>query len=303
MNLKQLEAFVHVAEGGSFSKAAKELFLTQPTVSAHISSLEKELNVRLFIRNTKEVNLSDDGRELYKYAKQMIDLQKKIEERFSAKKEAGKHCISIAASSIPAQYLLPKVLLRFNEKFPDEQLRIIESDSSEVVTKVVDHMVDVGFTGTVLEKKHCKYLPFYKDELVIVTPATEKYLALQDEIPDDISWINQEAFIMREEGSGTRKEAEKQLQNAGIAVENLNVIASIGNQEAIKKAVRQGMGISVMSRLAAEDEIEAGKLLIFAIPGAAEGRDINLVYNKNYELSRSAERFIRVVKEVYKLKK
>lgn len=303
MNLKQLEAFVHVAEGGSFSKAAKELFLTQPTVSAHISSLEKELNVRLFIRNTKEVNLSDDGRELYKYAKQMIDLQKKIEERFSAKKEAGKHCISIAASSIPAQYLLPKVLLRFNEKFPDEQLRIIESDSSEVVTKVVDHMVDVGFTGTVLEKKHCKYLPFYKDELVIVTPATEKYLALQDEMPDDISWINQEAFIMREEGSGTRKEAEKQLQNAGIAVENLNVIASIGNQEAIKKAVRQGMGISVMSRLAAEDEIEAGKLLIFAIPGAAEGRDINLVYNKNYELSRSAERFIRVVKEVYKLKK
>lgn len=303
MNLKQLEAFVHVAEGGSFSKAAKELFLTQPTVSAHISSLEKELNVRLFIRNTKEVNLSDDGKELYKYAKQMIDLQKKIEERFSAKKEAGKHCISIAASSIPAQYLLPKVLLRFNEKFPDEQLKIIETDSSQVVTKVVDHMVDVGFTGTVLEKKHCKYLPFYKDELVIVTPAAEKYAKIQDETPDDISWIKKEAFIMREEGSGTRKEAEKQLQNAGIAVESLNVIASIGNQEAIKKAVRQGMGISVMSRLAAEDEIEAGKLLIFPIPGASEGRDINLVYNKNYELSRSAERFIRVVKEVYKLKK
>lgn len=303
MNLKQLEAFVHVAEGGSFSKAAKELFLTQPTVSAHISSLEKELNVRLFIRNTKEVNLSDDGKELYKYAKQMIDLQKKIEERFSAKKEAGKHCISIAASSIPAQYLLPKVLLRFNEKFPDEQLKIVEADSSEVATKVVDHMVDVGFTGTVLEKKHCKYLPFYKDELVIVTPATEKYIALQETSVDDISWIKNEAFIMREEGSGTRKEAEKQLQNAGIAVESLNVIASIGNQEAIKKSVRQGMGISVMSRLAAEDEIESGKLLIFPIPGASEGRDINLVYNKNYELSRSAERFIRVVKEVYKVKK
>ena len=142
----------------------------------------------------------------------------------------------------------------------------------------------------------------YKDELVIVTPATEKYVALQDSSMDDISWIKKEAFIMREEGSGTRKEAEKQLQNAGIAVEALNVIASIGNQEAIKKSVRQGMGISVMSRLAAEDEIESGKLLIFPIPGASEGRDINLVYNKNYELSRSAERFIRVVKEVYKVK-
>ena len=303
MNLKQLEAFVQVAEGGSFSKAAKDLFLTQPTVSAHISSLEKELNVRLFIRNTKEVNLSDDGKELYKYAKQMIELQKKIEERFSAKKEAGKHCISIAASTIPAQYLLPKVLLRFNEKFPDEQLKIMETDSSQVVTQVVDHMVDIGFTGTVLEKKHCKYLPFYKDELVIVTPVTDKYLKLQDSDNDDITWLTKEAVIMREEGSGTRKEAEKQLLNAGIQPENLNVIASIANQETIKKSVAQGMGVSVISRLAAKDEVESGKILAFPIPGANEGRDINLVYNKNYELSRSAERFIKVVKEVYRLNK
>ena len=303
MNLKQLEAFVQVAEGGSFSKAAKDLFLTQPTVSAHISSLEKELNVRLFIRNTKEVNLSDDGKELYKYAKQMIELQKKIEERFSAKKEAGKHCISIAASTIPAQYLLPKVLLRFNEKFPDEQLKIMETDSSQVVTQVVDHMVDIGFTGTVLEKKHCKYLPFYKDELVVVTPVTEKYLKIQDADNDDISWLVKEPVIMREEGSGTRKEAEKQLLNAGIQPENLNVIASIANQETIKKSVAQGMGVSVISRLAAKDEVESGKILAFPIPGANEGRDINLVYNKNYELSRSAERFIKVVKEVYRLNK
>ena len=303
MNLKQLEAFVQVAEGGSFSKAAKDLFLTQPTVSAHISSLEKELIVRLFIRNTKEVNLSDDGKELYKYAKQMIELQKKIEERFSAKKEAGKHCISIAASTIPAQYLLPKVLLRFNEKFPDEQLKIMETDSSQVVTLVVDHMVDIGFTGTVLEKKHCKYLPFYKDELVDVTPVTEKYLKIQDADNDDISWLVKEPVIMREEGSGTRKEAEKQLLNAGIQPENLNVIASIANQETIKKSVAQGMGVSVISRLAAKDEVESGKILAFPIPGANEGRDNNLVYNKNYELSRSAERFIKVVKEVYRLNK
>ena len=82
MNLKQLEAFVQVSESGSFSKAAKELFLTQPTISAHISSLEKELNVRLFIRNTKEVSLSDDGKDLYRYAKQITDLEKAIEERF-----------------------------------------------------------------------------------------------------------------------------------------------------------------------------------------------------------------------------
>ena len=273
MNLKQLEAFVQVSESGSFSKAAKELFLTQPTISAHISSLEKELNVRLFIRNTKEVSLSDDGKDLYRYAKQITDLEKAIEERFYMDSDDGKHFITIAASTIPAQYLLPKVLMCYRERYPKEQIKIMETDSSEVVTQVVDHMVDVGFTGTVLEKKHCKYIPFYKDELAVITPDTPEYRILKEQNRDDIDWIKRKPLILREEGSGTRKEAEKQLKNAGISMETLDIVASIANQETIKKSVKQGMGITVLSRLAAEDE---DGLLIFPIPGADEGRDINL---------------------------
>ena len=296
MNLKQLEAFVQVSESGSFSKAAKELFLTQPTISAHISSLEKELNVRLFIRNTKEVSLSDDGKDLYRYAKQITDLEKAIEERFYMDSDDGKHFITIAASTIPAQYLLPKVLMCYRERYPKEQIKIMETDSSEVVTQVVDHMVDVGFTGTVLEKKHCKYIPFYKDELAVIAPDTPEYRILKEQNRDDIDWIKRRPLILREEGSGTRKEAEKQLKNAGISMEDLDIVASIANQETIKKSVKQGMGITVLSRLAAEDE---DGLLIFPIPGADEGRDINLVYNKNYQTTRSADRFIRIVKEVY----
>lgn len=296
MNLKQLEAFVQVSESGSFSKAAKELFLTQPTISAHISSLEKELNVRLFIRNTKEVSLSDDGKDLYRYAKQITDLEKAIEERFYMDSDDGKHFITIAASTIPAQYLLPKVLMCYRERYPKEQIKIMETDSSEVVTQVVDHMVDVGFTGTVLEKKHCKYIPFYKDELAVIAPDTPEYRILKEQNRDDIDWIKRKPLILREEGSGTRKEAEKQLKNAGIPMEALDIVASIANQETIKKSVKQGMGITVLSRLAAEDE---DGLLIFPIPGADEGRDINLVYNKNYQMTRSADRFIRIVKEVY----
>ena len=296
MNLKQLEAFVQVSGSGSFSKAAKELFLTQPTISAHISSLEKELNVRLFIRNTKEVSLSDDGKDLYRYAKQITDLEKAIEERFYMDSDDGKHFITIAASTIPAQYLLPKVLMCYRERYPKEQIKIMETDSSEVVTQVVDHMVDVGFTGTVLEKKHCKYIPFYKDELAVITPDTPEYRILKEQNRDDIDWIKRKPLILREEGSGTRKEAEKQLKNAGISMEALDIVASIANQETIKKSVKQGMGITVLSRLAAEDE---DGLLIFPIPGADEGRDINLVYNKNYQMTRSADRFIRIVKEVY----
>lgn len=301
MNLKQLEAFVQVAEGGSFSKAAKELFLTQPTISSHISSLERELNARLFVRNTKEVSLSEDGIKLYKYAKQMLDLQREIEVTFGMDEEGESRAVTIAASTIPAQYLLPEVLTRFSERYPQEQIRIQETDSSKVVMQIVDHRVDIGFTGTVLEKKHCKYIPFYKDELVIITPNTPKYQELAQGNKEDISWIKKEHVIMREEGSGTRKEAELQLKGAGVKFAGLDIIASIENQETIKKSVRQGMGISVLSKLATADEVANGEILAFPIPNSDEGRDINLIYNKNYQMTRSAERFIKVVKEVYNI--
>lgn len=301
MNLNQLEAFVQVAEGGSFSKAAKELFLTQPTISSHISSLERELNARLFVRNTKEVSLSEDGIKLYKYAKQMLDLQREIEVTFGMDEEGESHAVTIAASTIPAQYLLPEVLTRFSERYPQEQIRIQETDSSKVVMQIVDRRVDIGFTGTVLEKKHCKYIPFYKDELVIITPNTPKYQELAQGNKEDISWIKKEHVIMREEGSGTRKEAELQLKGAGVKFAGLDIIASIENQETIKKSVRQGMGISILSKLATADEVANGEILAFPIPNSDEGRDINLVYNKNYQMTRSAERFIKVVKEVYNI--
>lgn len=298
MNLKQLEAFVQVAESGSFSKAAKALFLTQPTVSAHISALEKELKTRLFVRNTKEVNLSEDGKLLYQYARQMIELEKTIESVFLEGARTESRCITIAASTIPGQYLLPEILVKFSEKYPNEQFKIMEMDSASVVEKIVECIADIGFTGTVLEKKHCKYIPFYNDELVIIMPDTEKYRQIAAK-EKGIAWVAEEPFIMREEGSGTRKEAEKQLRKAGIQVENLNVVASIENSEAIKRSVRNGIGITIISRLAAQDDIDAGNVLVFPLSEEGAGRNLNLVYNKNYQLSSAASKFVKVVKDLY----
>ena len=299
MNLKQLEAFVHVAEGRSFSKAAKELFLTQPTVSAHIAGLEKELNARLFVRNTKEVKLSEEGKLLYDSAKQIMVLQKKIEKTFLENEKKEEHCITIAASTIPAQYLLPEILVKFNEKYPNEQFKVIETDSAKVVEEVLNHSVDIGFTGTVLEKKDCKYIPFYQDELVVIAPNTEKFKKLQQEATD-IRWILQESVIMREEGSGTRKEAEKQLRKIGIDIGKLNIVASMENQEAIKKSVENGMGVSIISKLAAEEEMKKGQIIGFPLMKEDGKRDINVVYNKSFELSHLSERFVKTVKEIYK---
>lgn len=301
MNLKQLEAFAAVAEEGSFSKAAKALFLTQPTVSAHISSLEKELGVRLFIRNTKEVNLSEDGKILYGYAKQMIILQKKIETTYDQTRKDGSHCIHIAASSVPSQYLLPQILARFSEKYPQEHFKIMETDSAKVVEQVVNGNVDIGFTGTVLDKKYCQYIPFYKDELVVITPNTDRFRNLKksEGKAAEKEWIQNEPIILREEGSGTRKEAEKLLKKMGLDFDSLKIVASMENQETIKRSVSRGMGISIISRLAAGDEIKEGKMLEFSLDGESGRRDINVVYNKNFHLSSLAEKFLRVVDKVY----
>lgn len=301
MNLKQLEAFVQIADSGSFSKAAKELFLTQPTISAHISSLEKELNTRLFVRNTKEVRLSESGNILYDYAKQIVILQKKIEKTFQVREEQEQNCIRIAASTIPAQYLLPGILAAFSEQYPNQQFRIIEADSARVVEEVLNNTVDIGFTGTVIDKRLCKYIPFYQDELVVIAPNTSKYQdLLQSE--KNAKWIATEALILREEGSGTRKEAEKQLKKIGVNVSKLNVIASMESPEAIKRAVGNGLGISIISRLAAEEELEKGELIALPISDADMRRDINVIYNRNLQLPRTSERFVKVAKELYKKK-
>ena len=188
----------------------------------------------------------------------------------------------------------------FKNRYPEEQFKLIETDSSEVVSQIVDGMADVGFTGTVLEKKHCRYIPFYKDKLSIITPNEEKYQALQEEKKGDISWLKEERLILREEGSGTRKEAQKQLRKAGIDMGALDVIASIDNQETIKRSVRQGMGVSILSRLATKEEVQDGHILEFMIPESDEGRDINFVYNKNTPLTANVERFIKVIKEIYR---
>ena len=272
MNLKQLEAFVRVAETKNFSTAAKMLFLTQPTVSAHISSLERELNTCLLVRNTKGVALSEAGKELYAYAEQMLELEQKIRERFGLTGRQSGSVLRIAASTIPAQYLLPDIMARFRKEYPEEQLKLFEKGS-------------------------CTYIPFYQDELVILTPAAEKYRARKD--ADIASWILEEPVILREEGSGTRKEALRLLAQTGIDITKLNVAAMMENQETIKRSVGSGMGISILSKLAAREEINSGKLLAFPLGETGGKRNINVVYDAGYPSLPAADRFIKTVKQMY----
>lgn len=299
MNLKQLEAFVCVAETKSFSVTAKQLYLTQPTVSAHIASLEKELNACLLVRNTKGVALSETGKELYAYAEQMLELERKIKERFGLDGRSAGSVLRVAASTVPAQYLLPDIMAVFLKNYPDEQIKIMESDSAGVIEMIRTHRADIGFTGTVIERGNCTYFPFYQDELVLITPMEKRFLERKERGENISRWIGKEPFIMREEGSGTRKEAEKILSSRGINLSEFNVAAVVENPETVKRSVENGVGISILSRLTAEEEAMAGKLLVFPLEEMGGRRAINLVYDAGYPHLPAADKFIQEVKKLY----
>lgn len=278
MNLKHVEVFVKIAETKSFSKTAKELFLTQPTVSTHMASLEANLGTKLIARTTKEVNLTDNGELFYTYAKKMMLLAEEMENLFADKASVPVREVSIAASSIPAHYILPKLLPKIREKFPDVVFQIKESNSETVAKQISNKEVDIGFTGAKYDYYGCVYNPICDDEVVLITPGTDRYRDFQ--LAKDLKWLYNEPVIMRPVGSGTRKEAERLLARRAISVDNLQVIAEIESSEVIKKSVRNGMGVAVMSMLAVKEEIEEGTLLAIPISKAENNRKLYVVNNK-----------------------
>ena len=312
MNLNHIESFVSVADEGSFSKAANALFLKQPTVSAHISALEKELGVKLFERNTKEVSLTVEGYVLYSYAREMVNLENKIKNVFKCTRNEDDGCLYIAASSVPAKYILPHILESYMEEYPDAVFKVMEADSSTVIETVLRGNAHIGFTGARFKKNHCTYIPFYDDEMVVITPNNLKFRKLKElhfgkkfselkttDIPcAETYWIEKEHIILRENGSGTRKETEKLLVKMGLNVKRLNIASEINDPETIKRYVRKGMGISIISKLEAEEEIEDGKLLCFSLKDDIGKRKINMVCSEEHSGSEK-NKFIEIVGKMF----
>lgn len=298
MNLKQIEAFVCVADEKNFSKAASALFLTQPTVSAHVSSLEEELNTTLFIRTAKGAELTQDGKRLYLYAKQMIELHDTILHQFGeTERKPVIHQVVIAASTIPAQYLLPEILARYSRQYPDARFSVRETDSAGVIREITEHTAEIGFTGTMPDKKRCAVYPFFEDELVLITPNTDHYRSLSSSGEETMQWLSGEPVILREEGSGTRKETESYLRKKGIRVSDLHVVATIGSPEAIMRSVKSGVGCTVISRLAAQESIDKKEVLGFSFGDGGAKRSMYMIAEKGTPLSDAAKRLIQVVRQ------
>lgn len=299
MDMKQLEVFTAVVENNSFSRAAQCLHLTQPTVSAHIAALERELQVKLIVRTTKELYPSDAGRLLYRYAKQLLSLREEAQEAIWAYREEMAGTVTLAASTIPGQYFLPRLLQDFREKYPDIRFELRMVDSAEAVAAVAARTVEIGFCGTLVDSPKCIFQEFARDRLVIITPNTEKYRRFQ-RTGFPIRQITEESFISREKGSGTRKETELFLREMGVDVSRLQVTMEVHSTDSIRRMVAQGLGIAVMSRAASAADCQAHRLLAFDFDSVSLRRKLYLVRQKNGILSPVAQAFYDFAKEYYK---
>ena len=301
MTLKQLEAFVRIANNKSFTLAAKELFITQPTVSAYINNLEEELGVRLFDRTTKEVQLSEEGDSIYLYAKEILELADKIQSSFSVNEDENKlRQVVISTSSIPGQFLVPEILAAFKKKFPEVDFKVRETDSEGVVEDITNHMADIGLAGTEINTNKCNFIPFYDDELILVTENSEKYRKIK-ETANNLDWIKNEDFIMRESGSGTRREAVKLLESHGISQNELKISATFGKTVTVVNSVINGLGIAMMSRLAVTGEIERGELLEFKLSKDGGYRKLYMVTEKKNKMSDGCKDIMGIVSKLYKV--
>ena len=173
MDFKQLRSFVAVADCGSFTQAAAQLYTSQPTVSAHIRQLEEELQQRLFLRTTKSLSITPHGRELYDYAVQVLSSQ----DRLLAGWRKGDHTVSLGASTIPSAYLLPDLLARFSPLHPDVSFDIHQSDSSGVLRALRAGRFDLCLTGMSAPDDDLLFTPFYQDAMVLIAPNTPEFSA------------------------------------------------------------------------------------------------------------------------------
>lgn len=296
MDFKQLEAFVAVVEYGSFSEAARRLYLTQPTISSHIRSLENELRVKLIIRTTKKLTVTAKGCQLYDSAVRMLHIRNNLLEDFTG---AKKHIIDLSASTIPSSYLLPELLADFGKICPDVYFHSLQSDSTEAVQKVRDGSVDLGLVGQNTGDEDCCFIPFCRDFLVIAAPVTPHYLKLQEKSTSFRDFIH-EPMIVREKGSGTKKEMDAFLEKSGISPSELNIIARMNDLESIKKSIVKGLGVSVLSSLSVQDLEKTKQMLLFPLNDTRHSRCFYIVYSRNRILKPHVHKFIRFVREYYR---
>lgn len=295
MDFRQIEAFCAVVEWGSFSEAAKQLYITQPTVSSHIRTLEEALNTRLIERTTKSLTITPEGRQFYEYAKSLLRLREKTLREFN---KTTQDIIQFGASSIPSAYILPEILSAYHLKNENLIFEVVQSDSQEILDRILSGSLDMGITGSSITNEYCCCKPIYRDEMVLATPVTPYYLNLQQQ-GCSLRELLKEPYLMREDGSGTKKEADQFLETLGLDSTSLHVIARMNDLESIKQSIIYGLGISILSKKVTKDLERDNRVLIFPLAQGGIYRNYYLVYRKSKILNQQLWNFIQFVERYF----
>lgn len=290
-----LKVFITVADTKNFSKAAKALNLTQPAISFQIQTLEQYYQTMLFDRVNRHVKLTESGELLLEYALSMNDLQAELERKMQQLTGQVQGDLTIGASRTIGEYIMPHIVSEFKKLYPDVDVALEIYNTKHVEENIMNKSIDVGLVESEIANQKLLYQDFLDDELVLIVSSEHRW-ASEDSV--SLMDLKGEPFIIREAGSGSRLVFEQALLDADFDIENLNIIMEVSNITAIKTIVSSGLGVSVLSKWAADDLVKKGDVSILRIKEFAIPRQFSIILNNDYFESEACSKFIRFLGEV-----
>ena len=290
VDLWRLEIFCRVVELKSFSKAAKAVYLSQPTVSSHIKDLENHFECKLVDRLGREVVPTKAGSLLYGYATKIIALKQEAENALAEFQGKIKGRLTIGGSTIPAGYILPPLLGKFKEDFPGVVVTVVQGDTGRIISDTLEGNVEFGIVGAKAREVQLIQEKIIDDQMSLIVPRMHKWSAKRCVAMDELL---KEPFVMREQGSGTRKSIEQVLDKSGHSISSLNIVAEMGSTEAIRQGIKAGVGVSILSECAVAEELATGSLKKVKIKGLSFGRAFYLTFHRHRTQSPLSRTFIK----------
>ncbi|WP_077298421.1 selenium metabolism-associated LysR family transcriptional regulator [Virgibacillus pantothenticus] len=286
-----LRTFITLAEVKNFTKAAEILHISQPSVSLHIKNLERELETELVVRSRKSLKLSPTGAILYERAKQIIRIYEQTKRDILEQQQIVKGCLKIGASFTIGEYILPDLLVDVHAAYPELELEVVIGNTEEIVQQVKHFQVDIGLIEGQTSDKELVVQPFMKDELWVVAPVSHE-LSQKEEITT--SDLQNQSWISREEGSGTREYLEHVIRSNGLQVKSFLTISS---NQGVKESVIKGMGLSLLSHSVIERDVQLEQLTTLQLKDIHFKRMFSCVYSPIMKSKQNVAIFMDMLKE------
>jgi len=295
IDFRHLETFCRVAALKSFSRAADDLFLTQPTVSGHILSLERFLSLRLFDRTSREIRLTKAGEMFLRYASKILTVRKDLLNALSEFSQGIRGELSLGASTIPGEYLLPRLMGDFKREHPRFTLSLKISDTKDIVQELLLGHIEFGMIGAKVDHPSLHYEKFEEDEIIVIAPSDHPLTRKRSVGFEDLL---KEPWIIREEGSGTQMTVERVLRKKGKSLKGFNVAIEMGSTSSVKEGVKARLGLAFISRRAVEEELNRNLFTSITLEGLESiSRQIYIVSQRGKTVSPAGMEFLRFLKK------